>query len=72
VVGVLCGTGAATAGIGPGDVITAVNGRQVDSANALTALVNRYPPGSVLRVTWVAASGGTRLAPIRLSPAPAA
>ena len=72
VMGVLCGTGAATAGIGPGDVITAVNGRPVDSANALTALVNRYPPGSVLRVTWVAASGGTRLAPIRLSSAPAA
>ena len=72
VVGVLCGTGAATAGIRPGDVITAVNGRPVDSANALTALVNRYPPGTQLRVSWVAVSGGTRLAPIRLSPAPAA
>ena len=72
VVGVLCGTGAAAAGIGPGDVITAVNGHQVVSSNALTSLVNRYPPESVLRVTWVAASGGTRTALIRLSPAPAA
>lgn len=72
VVGVLCGTGAAAAGIGPGDVITAVNGHQVDSPSALTGLVSRYPPGSVLRVTWVAASGGTRTAMIELSPAPAA
>lgn len=71
VVGVLCGTGAATAGIGPGDVITAVNGHLVDSSSGLTGLVSRYPLGSVLRVTWVAASGGTRTAMIELSPAPA-
>jgi len=71
VVGVLCGTGAAAAGIGPGDVITAVNGHQVDSSSALTGLVSRYPPGRVLRVTWAAASGGTRTAMIKVSPAPA-
>src|SRR6185437_3046158 len=62
VVGVLCGTGAATAGIAPGDVITTVNGHQIDSASALTGLVNRYRPGRVLRVTWITTSGGTRTA----------
>ncbi|HXT91197.1 MAG TPA: trypsin-like peptidase domain-containing protein [Trebonia sp.] len=72
VVGVLCGTGAATAGIAPGDVITTVNGHQIDSASALTGLVNRYRPGRVLRVTWITTSGGTRTASIALTPAPAA
>jgi S1-C subfamily serine protease len=71
VVGVLCGTGAATAGIGPGDVITTVNRHQIDSASALTSLVNRYPPGRILRVTWVTTAGGTRTATITLTPAPA-
>jgi S1-C subfamily serine protease len=71
VVAVLCGTGAAIAGIGPGDVITTVNRHQIDSANALTRLVNGYPPGRVLRVTWVTTSGSTRTAAITLTPAPA-
>ena len=71
VIGVLCGTGAAAAGIGPGDVITSVDGRQIDSPDALTGLMDRYPPGAELQVTWVAVSGGTGTAPIRLSSAPA-
>jgi S1-C subfamily serine protease len=71
VVGVLCGTGAATAGIVPGDVITAANGQQVDSPDALTTLVSSCPPGSLMQVTWVSTSGGARTAWVRLSPAPA-
>lgn len=72
VVGVLCGTGAATAGITPGDVITAADGRPVDSPDALTAIVSAFPPGGLLRVTWMSASGVTSTAPVRLSTAPAA
>lgn len=71
VVGVLCGTGAATAGIVPGDVITAAGGRQVGSPDALTAIVSAAPPGSVMEVTWVATSGVTRTAGVSLGPAPA-
>jgi S1-C subfamily serine protease len=71
VIGVLCGTGAAAAGIAPGDVITAANGRQVGSPDALTAIVNNSPAGSVLQVSWVSRSGATRTALVRLGPAPA-
>jgi S1-C subfamily serine protease len=71
VAGVLCGTGASSAGIVPGDVVTAVDGRQVDSPSALTSLVSSAAPGSVMQVTWVTMSGATRSAGVRLGPAPA-
>jgi S1-C subfamily serine protease len=72
VVGVLCGTGAAAAGIAAGDVITAADGRRVDSPDALLAIVGGCRPGAVVRVTWVSLAGISRTAPIRLGPAPAA
>lgn len=72
VVGVLCGTGAATAGIAAGDVITTADGHQVQSPAALTAIVARCRPGTVVPVTWVSTAGLARTSRIRLSPAPAA
>ena len=72
VVGVLCGTGAATAGIAAGDVITTADGRQVQSPDALTAIVAACRPGTVVPVTWVSTAGLARTSRIRLSPAPAA
>jgi S1-C subfamily serine protease len=71
VVGVLCDTGAATAGIAPGDVITAADGRQVESSGALNAIVSSCPPGTVMRVAWVTVTGAARTSPVRLDPAPA-
>jgi S1-C subfamily serine protease len=70
VVGVLCGTGAATAGIAAGDVITAADGQQVGSPDALTAIVSGCRPGAVIAVTWVAATGGARTARVKLVTAP--
>jgi S1-C subfamily serine protease len=69
--GVLCDTGAATAGIAPGDVITAADGRRIVSSRALTTLVSRSRPGTVMSVTWVSTTGATRTALIRLTSAPA-
>jgi len=71
VYGVLCGTGAAMAGITAGDVITAADGRQIVSSRALTTLVSTCAPGTVISVTWVAATGAARTAEIRLTSAPA-
>jgi S1-C subfamily serine protease len=71
VVGVLCGTGAATAGIGAGDVITAADGHQVKSPAALTAAMDAIRPGTVIPVTWVSTTGVRRTSRIRLGPAPA-
>jgi S1-C subfamily serine protease len=71
VVGVLCGTGAATAGLAAGDVITAADGRQVDSPDTLTAIVGACRPGTVMSITWVTTAGLTRTSQVRLGPAPA-
>ncbi len=70
--GVLCGTGAAAAGITAGDVITIADGHQVESAGALTAILTGCRPGSLVSVTWVSTAGLTRTSTIRLDPAPAA
>jgi S1-C subfamily serine protease len=69
--GVLCGTGAAAAGIAAGDVITAVAGRPVSSPDALTAIVSGRRPGTVVAVTWVNIGGTKRTSLIRLETAPA-
>lgn len=70
VIGVLCGTGAATAGIAAGDVITAANGRRVASPGALSAIIGDGRPGSMMSVTWVSTRGISRTSRIRLGPAP--
>jgi S1-C subfamily serine protease len=71
VIGVLCGTGAATAGIAAGDVITAAGGQPVASPDALTAIVNGGRPGSMMSVTWVSTRGISRTTRVRLGTAPA-
>jgi S1-C subfamily serine protease len=58
ILGSLCGTPAASAGIIAGDVITAVGGRAVSSPNSLSAILQTYRPGVTVSVTWVDTSGG--------------
>jgi S1-C subfamily serine protease len=69
--GVLCGTAADAAGITAGDVIITADGRAVSSPDALTAIVNACPPGSVVEVTWVSPADATRTSRVRLDSAPA-
>jgi S1-C subfamily serine protease len=69
--GVLCGTGAAAAGITAGDVITEVAGHPVSSPDALTAIVTTYRPGALVPVTWVSTSGATKTSMVPLDVAPA-
>ena len=72
VVGVLCGTGAAAAGIAAGDVITAADGHQVESADELTAIMGGCRPGTAVPVTWIGTGGNAQTSWIRLDRAPAA
>ena len=69
--GVLCGTGAETAGISAGDVIITADGRAVSSPDGLTAIVSDFRPGSVVEITWVSPAGATRASRVRLDSAPA-
>jgi len=71
VIGVLCGTGAAAAGIAAGDVITIANGRRVTSPDALSAMLGGVRAGSMMSVTWVSTSGIASTSQVRLGPAPA-
>jgi S1-C subfamily serine protease len=58
VLGSLCGTPSARAGIVAGDVITAIGGHAVGSPDSLTAILQHYRPGTIVPVTWVDPSGG--------------
>lgn len=69
--GVLCGTGAAAAGIRAGDVITSAAGHRVVSPDGLTAIVSACRPGKAVLVTWVSAAGVSRASMILLQVAPA-
>jgi len=61
---------AARAGLESGDVITAVAGRRVRTADALRALIVRLTPGQIVRVAWVDPFGGQTSARVRLSSGP--
>lgn len=69
--GVLCGTGAAAAGITAGDVITEVAGHPVSSPDALTAMVSAWRPGAIVLVTWIGTAGITKTSLVMLDTAPA-
>jgi S1-C subfamily serine protease len=68
---VLDGTPAASAGLQHGDVITAVDGRTVDSNDALTAGLHGHHPGDQVKLTWSDPSGASHTATITLAEGPA-
>ena len=69
--GVLCGTAAATAGLLAGDVITSIGGQAVTSPGSLTAIANRYRPGSKATLAWVSRDGSRHTAAVTLDAGPA-
>jgi S1-C subfamily serine protease len=54
------------AGVRPGDIITMVDGVPVDSANALTGLLDHHYPGDVIELHWIDQAGTQRNAKITL------
>ncbi len=60
------------AGLVKGDVITAINGKSVTSATALTSLLELYHPGNTIKLTWVTASGQKQSATVTLATGPSA
>jgi S1-C subfamily serine protease len=72
VVGIQAGSGADRAGIQEGDTITAIDGKAVTSANALTDAMTAYSPGDSVKVTWVDESGTSHDATVKLGSGPPA
>lgn len=57
VVDVARGSGAERAGLAPGDVIVAVDGKPVPTPDELTRAVREHRPGETVRLTWTGAGG---------------
>ncbi len=68
----MSGSPAADAGLAAGDVITALNGTSLDTADALSSALVHYRPGDKVTVRWSDQSGGTHTATIVLATGPAA
>ena len=64
------GDPASRAGVKAGDVITAVNGQTVSSANQLTGTMRQYGPGDTVSVTWLSRSGQRHTSSLTLANGP--
>ena len=70
VLGTICGSPAAAAGLTAGSVITAVNGQAVGSPDDLTGIVSKYRPGTTISVAWVTPSGQRETGSLALTAGP--
>jgi S1-C subfamily serine protease len=70
VAGVITDSPAAGAGLAEGDIITAVNGQAVGSAEALSSLLEPYHPGDKVTITWTDSAGSSQTVTITLSSGP--
>jgi S1-C subfamily serine protease len=70
IIGTICGSPAAVAGMTGGAVITAVNGQAVGSPDDLTGILSRFHPGDTISVTWVSPSGQRSTSSLHLTAGP--
>jgi S1-C subfamily serine protease len=70
VVRVLPDAPAAQVGITPDDVITSVGGQPVNSATALTNILDQHHPGDTIALGWHDPAGGEHTANVTLGPGP--
>jgi S1-C subfamily serine protease len=70
VIGTICGSPAASAGLTGGAVITAVNGQAVGSPDDLAGILSRFHPGDTISVTWVSPSGRRTTSSLHLTAGP--
>lgn len=70
VAGVAQGSGAAEAGVTEGSTITAVDGTEITSAEALTKALASAEPGDKVKLTWVDPAGQNHTATVVLTEGP--
>jgi len=68
---VLCGSAAAAAGLGAGDVITAVNGQAVTTPGSLTTIMSKFHSGDKVTVNYETTSGAKQTTSLTLGTSPA-
>jgi serine protease Do len=67
---VLRGGPADVVGLRPGDIITNIDGVPIDSANALTGLLDQRYPGNVINLAWIDRAGVPQNATATLAAGP--
>jgi S1-C subfamily serine protease len=72
IAGTQSGTPAAEAGIGQGDVVTALDGKSVSSGTSITQILVGHHPGDKVSIAWTDASGQSHTATVTLGTGPAA
>ncbi len=70
VAGVVTNGPAQEAGLAQGDVITALGGSTIGSANDLTNAMSQHHPGDKVSITWSDTNGQTHTATVQLSSGP--
>jgi S1-C subfamily serine protease len=70
VIGTICNSPAADAGVTAGSVITSVNGQAVGAPESLHTQIAKYRPGNTVSVTWVNPSGQHKTASVTLTAGP--
>jgi S1-C subfamily serine protease len=70
IIGTVCGSPAASAGMTGGAVITAVNGQAAGSPDHLAAILSQFHPGDTISVTWVSPSGRRMSSGLHLAAGP--
>jgi S1-C subfamily serine protease len=70
IIGIICGSPAAAAGLTGGAVITAVNGQVISSPDDLTGTLSRFHPGDTVSVTWISPAGQQTTSRLHLAAGP--
>ena len=70
IIGTICGSPAASAGMIGGAVITGLNGQAVGSPDDLRRILSRFHPGEAISVTWVSPSGQRDTSSLQLTAGP--
>jgi len=70
VLGTICGSPAASAGLTAGSVITAVNGQSVGAPQSLTSIMSKFKPGASVSLSWVTPSGQDKTGQLTLTAGP--
>jgi S1-C subfamily serine protease len=70
ILGVICTSPAAGAGMTAGSVITAISGQAIGSPQDLASVLSKYRPGDTIAVTWVSPSGQRTTSSIHLASGP--
>ena len=72
IAGAQTGTPAADAGIGQGDVVTALDGKSVSTGTDITKILVGHHPGDKVSISWTDTSGQSHTATLTLGTGPAA